>query len=108
MAQGLQEIEILGRAESAGRSKMRMNYQFRLGSELMDLEDAQYLTKYAKGTHFIKGKGIISIQEEQSKAIKNWEISFDEKEIKEWPRYMLYSLWLDKGIQLDLAGELKR
>lgn len=108
MAQGLQEIEILGRAESAGRSKMRMNYQFRLGSELMDLEDAQYLTKYAKGTHFIKGKGIISIQEEQSKAIKNWEISFDEKKLKEWPRYMLYSLWLDKGIQLDLAGELKR
>lgn len=108
MAQGLQEIEILGRAESAGRSKMRMNYQFRLGSELMDLKDAQYLTKYSKGTHFIKGKGIISIQDEQSKAIKNWEISFDEKNLKEWPRYMLYSLWLDKGIQFDLAGELKR
>ena len=49
---------------------MHMNYQFRLGSELMDMEDAQYLTKYAKGTHFIKGKGIISIQEEQSKALK--------------------------------------
>ena len=108
MAQGLKKIEILGRAETAGRSKMRMDYQFRLGSELMDFEDAQYLTKYAKGTHFIKGKGIISIQEEQSKAIKNWEISFDKNKLQEWPRYMLYSLWLDKGIQFDLAGELKR
>ena len=108
MAQGMKKIEILGRAESAGRGKMKMDYQFRLGSELMDLEDAQYLTNYAKGTHFIKGKGIISIQEEQSKAIKNWEISFDKKKLQEWPRYMLYSLWLDKGIQFDLAGELKR
>lgn len=108
MAQGLQEIKIVGRAEGVGRSKMRLNYQFKLGSELMDLRDAQYLTKYAKGTHFIKGKGIVTIHEEQSKAIKNWEISFDENKLKEWPRYMLYSLWLDKGIQFDLAGELKR
>lgn len=108
MAQGLQEIEIVGLAESAGRSKMRLNYQFRLGSELIDVKDAQYLTKIAKGAHFIKGKGIVSIQEDQSKAIKNWEISFDKKNLKEWPRYMLYSLWLDKGIYFDLAGELKR
>lgn len=108
MAHGLQKIKIVGRAESAGRSKMRLNYQFQLGSELMDFKDAQYLTKYAKGTHFIKGKGIVTIQEEQSKAIKNWEISFDGNKLKEWPRYMLYSLWLDRGIQFDLAGELKR
>ena len=108
MAHGLQKIKIVGRAESAGRSKMRLNYQFQLGSELMDFKDAQYLTKYAKGAHFIKGKGIVTIQEEQSKAIKNWEISFDGNKLKEWPRYMLYSLWLDRGIQFDLAGELKR
>ena len=108
MASGLQEVEIVGRAEGHGRQKMQLNYQFRLGSEWMDQEAVQRLATSKKGTYYLKGKGIVQIKEAQSRALKHWEVSFDSNQLNEWPRYMLYSLWIDKGIHFDLAGELKR
>lgn len=108
MARGLQEVEIVGRAEGYGRQNMQLNYQFRLGSEWMDRESVQRLASSKKGTHYLKGKGIVQIKEAQSRALKHWEVSFDPNQLNEWPRYMLYSLWIDKGINFDLAGELKR
>lgn len=108
MAQGLQQVEILGRAEGSGQQKMQLNYQFRLGSDWMDQDEVQRLVSAKKGTHYLKGRGIVQIKEGQSRALKHWEVSFDPNKVNEWPRYMLYSLWVDKGINLDLAGELKR
>ena len=57
---------------------------------------------------FLKGTGIVAIDEEQQDAMHRWNITLDMDSPSQWPRYMLYSLWIDKGIQFDLAGELKR
>ena len=108
MAQGIQSVEIMGRAESVGRNKMQLDYRFKLGAEWMDGEEAQYLAQSGKGTHYLEGIGLVSIKESQSKAISNWNIAGLEGGPTQWPRYMLYSLWLDKGMKLEVAGELKR
>jgi superfamily II DNA or RNA helicase len=108
MAQGIQTVEIMGRAESVGRNKMQLDYRFKLGAEWMDGDEALSLAQSGKGTHYLEGIGLVSIKESQSKAISNWNIGGLEGEPTQWPRYMLYSLWLDKGMKLEVAGELKR
>jgi SNF2 family DNA or RNA helicase len=108
MALGMQSVDIVGRAESSGKNLMELNYRFRVGSEWMDDEEAQFLAQSGKGAFFLKGRGIVALNEDQQDALNRWKVSFDLNKPNKWPRYMLYSLWIDKGIRFDLAGELKR
>ena len=108
MANGIKEVEISAQAEGVGRSYMNMNYQFKLGSEWLDHSELNELYTSNKKTKYFRGKGIVSIKEPEAKAIESWGVRTILKKPKQWPRYMLYSLWIDHGIKVNLAGELKR
>ena len=50
-------------------------YQFRVGAEWIDPEEAEFLAQSGKGAHYLKGKGIIKVNEEQYHAMSRWNVS---------------------------------
>lgn len=106
LAEGVREVRIIGRAESSGADSMRVDWRFKLGRRWLDPEDAERLAKAGKGTHIISGFGLVRVEPEQSEALAEWQVAQSEGEAQEWPRYMVFSLFGDRGAELDLEGEL--
>ncbi|WP_269525769.1 DEAD/DEAH box helicase [Coraliomargarita parva] len=109
MAEGVRAVSIIGEAQSAGGANMRLNWRFRLGDRWLDPEDAERLARAGRGTHVIRGLGLVRIAEEQSGALADWRVAAanGSVEAQTWPRYMVFSLFGDRGAELDLKGELK-
>lgn len=109
MAEGVRQVKIFGRVEAEGANSMRVDWRFKLGKQWLDPEDAERLAKSGRGTHFIKGLGLVRIAEEQTDALKEWRVSVasGNEQARVWPRYMMFSLFGERGAQLDLEGELQ-
>jgi superfamily II DNA or RNA helicase len=108
MAEGVREVKIVGRVESAGREKMRVDWRLKLGRCWLDPEDAERLAKAGRGTHLVRGLGLVRIAEDQSAALAEWRVAAaaHSDEAQTWPRYMVFSLFGDRGAELDLEDEL--
>ncbi len=109
MAEGVRAIKIIGRVESAEADTMRVDWRFKLGKSWLDPEDAERLAKAGRGTHVIKGLGLVRIAEEQSEALAEWRVAAanHSEAAQIWPRYMVFSVFAERGAELDLEGELK-
>jgi SNF2 family DNA or RNA helicase len=53
--------------------------------------------------------GLVRIAPEQSEALAEWRVAATaaDPEAQTWPRYMVFSLFGERGTELDLAGELR-
>ncbi|MDP4778393.1 MAG: DEAD/DEAH box helicase [Opitutales bacterium] len=109
MAQGVRQVKIIGRVESSERDTMCVDWRFKLGKAWLDPEDAERLARAGRGTHIIKGLGLVRIAEEQSAALAEWRIAATNhsEAAQVWPRYMVFSLFGERGAELDLEDELK-
>jgi superfamily II DNA or RNA helicase len=108
MAEGVRDVKIVGRVETSGSRDMRVDWRLKLGRQWLDPEDAERLAKAGRGTHVVKGLGLVRIGEEQSSALKEWQVASaaGSEEARSWPRYMIFSLFGDRGAELDLEDEL--
>jgi len=108
MAEGVREVKVVGRVESAGSSKMRVDWRLKLGCQWLDPEDAERLAKAGRGTHVVRGLGLVRIGEDQSAALAEWRVAAagHSEEARTWPRYMVFSLFGERGAELDLEEEL--
>ena len=108
MAEGVRDVRIVGRVESAGRETMQVNWQLKLGRKWLDPEDAERLARAGRGTHIIKGLGLARITDEQSEALAEWRVSARAGAggVQTWPRYMVFSLFGERGTELDLQLSL--
>lgn len=108
MAEGARDVKIVGRVSSAGRDRMRIDWRVKLGRQWLDPEDAKALTRTGRGTHVVKGLGLVRIAEEQSQALAAWHVSgAAADQPREWPRYMVFSVFGERGAELDLEEELQ-
>ena len=109
MAKGVRKVKIFGRVEAVQADSMRVDWRFKLGHQWLDAEDAVRLAKAGRGTHFIKGLGLVGIAAEQTDALKEWRVSAANRDDAQavWSRYMMFSLFGERGAQLDVKGELK-
>ena len=109
MAEGEREVKIVGRVESADAGTMRVDWRIRLGRRWLDPEDAARLAKAGRGTHIIKGLGLVRINEEQTTALAEWHVGAATglDAAQTWPRYMVFSLFGERGAELDLEEELR-
>ncbi|MFT4902242.1 MAG: superfamily II DNA or RNA helicase [Lentimonas sp.] len=108
MAEGVRELKIVGRVEAVEADSMRVDWRFKLGKSWLDPEDAERLAKAGRGTHFIQGLGLVRIAEEQTAALAEWRVAASGTDaFKTWPRYMIFSLFAERGAELDLEGELQ-
>lgn len=108
MAEGVRDVRVIGRVGSAGASRMRVDWRLKLGRQWLDPEDAERLSKAGRGTHVVRGLGLVRISEDQSAALAEWRVaaaSHSEK-AQTWPRYMVFSLFGERGAELDLEEEL--
>lgn len=108
MADGAREVKVVGKVQAAGQTAMRIYWQLKLGRQWLDPEDAKALTRSGRGTHIVKGLGLVRITEEQSKALSAWRVSEAAgNNALDWPRYMVFSLFGERGAELDLEDELR-
>ena len=109
MAEGVRDVKIIGRVESAGDDSMRVDWRLKLGRQWLDPEDAERLARAGRGTHVVKGLGLVRIAEEQSQALAEWRVAAaaGSDEAQTWPRYMVFSLFGERGAELDLEDEVQ-
>lgn len=108
MAEGVREVKVVGRVESAGREQMRVDWRLKLGRQWLDPEDAERLAKAGRGTHVVRGLGLVRIGDDQSSALAEWRVAAaaNSEEAQTWPRYMVFSLFGERGAELDLEDQL--
>lgn len=108
MAEGVRDVKVIGRVESAGASRMRVDWRLKLGRQWLDPEDAERLSKAGRGTHVVRGLGLVRISEDQSAALAEWRVAAagHSEKAQTWPRYMVFSLFGERGAELDLEEEL--
>ncbi|MGZ0657220.1 DEAD/DEAH box helicase [Coraliomargarita sp. W4R53] len=108
MAEGVREVKVIGRVESVGKEQMRVDWRLKLGRQWLDPEDAERLAKAGRGTHVVRGLGLVRIGEEQSAALAEWHVAAaaNSESAQMWPRYMVFSLFGERGAELDLEEEL--
>ena len=109
LAEGVQQVKIIGRVESAGKAEMRVDWRLKLGKRWLDPEDAERLAKAGRGTHIVKGLGLVQIAEEQTEALAEWRVAAaaESEAAQTWPRYMVFSLFGQRGAELGLEQELQ-
>ncbi len=110
MAEGIREVKIVGRVESAGQDTMKIDCRLKFGRKWLDRKDAGRLARAGCGTHIVKGLGLVRIVEEQSEVLAEWRgiAGAGGAEAGTWPRYMVFSLFGNRGAELDLKEEMKR
>ncbi|MEM8867757.1 MAG: DEAD/DEAH box helicase [Verrucomicrobiota bacterium] len=110
MAQGARAVKLSGEAAAAGEASMQVDWKLKLGRSWLDPEDAERLAKAGRGTHIVRGLGLVRIGEDESKALAEWQVSSSISGAgpKEWPRYMVFSLFGERGADLDLNEELSQ
>lgn len=108
MAEGVREVKVIGRVESSGQEQIRVDWRLKLGRQWLDPEDAQRLAKAGRGIHVVRGLGLVSIGEHQSATLAEWRVAAASnlEEVQTWPRYMVFSLFGERGAELDLEEEL--
>lgn len=106
MSEGVHSVEVLGRVTAAGVSKIALDWEMRLGKDLLTDEVMQRLARAGRGTHVVKGLGLVRIEAEQSSVLSEWKVgSGVQGQI--WPRYMIFSLFGERGAHLELGGALE-
>lgn len=108
MAEDVREVKVIGRVESAGGENMRVDWRLKLGRQWLDPEDAERLAKAGRGTHVVHGLGLVRISDDQSAALAEWRVAAatNSELAQTWPRYMVFSLFGERGAELDLEEEL--
>ena len=108
MAEGVRAVKVIGRVESSGKEQIRVDWRLKLGRQWLDPEDAERLAKAGRGTHVVRGLGLVRIDEDQSAALAEWRVAAaaNSEEAQTWPRYMVFSLFGERGAELDLEEEL--
>ena len=109
MAEGVHEIKVVGRVEADGRDAMRVDWRLRMGQRWLDPKDAEVLARAGRGMHVVRGFGLVRIGEAQSEALAEWRVSAAGQlgRKQTWPRYMVFSLFGERGAELDLEEELQ-
>ena len=109
LAEGVKQVKIIGRVESAGKANMRVDWRLKLGKRWLDPEDAERLAKAGRGTHIVHGLGLVKIADDQITALAEWRVAAasGSEETQTWPRYMVFSLFGQRGAELDLEQEMQ-
>lgn len=106
MAVGVQAVAVLGQVEAAGQTAIRVDWRMQLGDDWLTRETTQRLAKAGRGTHIVKGLGLVRVAPVQSEAMAEWRVG-SEDEGQTWPRYMVFSLFGERGAALDLGAAMK-
>ncbi len=109
LAEGVKPIKLSGRAKQLDKKSMRVDWRLKMGARWLDPKHTKRLTRIGRGTHIVKELGLVRINDDQVEAINEWQVAASGKDgsTKAWPRYMIFSLFGDHGIKVDLERALQ-
>ncbi len=109
MAEGAREVKVVGQVKAAAQDTMQVDWRLKLGQRWLDVEDAERLARAGRGTHVVRGLGLVRINEQQADALSEWRVAAagGSDAAQTWPRYMVFSLFGDYGAELDLEEALQ-
>jgi superfamily II DNA or RNA helicase len=106
MAKGVRKVDLVGRVEEAGRDRVRLDWRFRTGRKWLDSDLVGKLVKAGRGAHVVKGIGLVRVTDEQSETLADWRVDGADGDAT-WPRYMVFSLFAQRGAELDMDREME-
>ena len=109
LVEGVKSVRLNGRAKPLGKDSMQIDWRLKTGAHWLDPKYAGRLARIGRGTHIVKELGLVRITEDQAETLNEWQVAFThgDKSVKTWPKYMLFSLFSDHGIKVDLEGALR-
>lgn len=105
MAEGVKKVKLVARVQRADGDRLRLKWAFKSGARWLDSDAAELLIRRGRGTHLIKGHGLIRINDEQSDALNEWQTGAASDD-NTWPRYMVFSLFREQSTEVDMDEEL--
>jgi SNF2 family DNA or RNA helicase len=93
-------------ARSRDSSSMTLRENFRLGSHRLGLEHSRKITKARNGTTFIRGHGLVHLDQNQLDDFEWWQRNRGDSKRANWPRYMLFSIFARKYLRARQDGKL--
>jgi SNF2 family DNA or RNA helicase len=93
-------------ARSRDSSSMTLRENFRLGSHRLGLEHSRKITKARSGTTFIRGHGLVRLDQNQLDDFEWWQRNRGDSRRANWPRYMLFSIFARKYLRARQDGKL--
>lgn len=109
LAEGVKSVKLIGRAQALDRGTMRVDWRLQGDQDWLDPADAERLVRAGRGTHLVRGHGLVHLADEQTEALAQWRVAAaaGSEAAQVWPRYMVFSLFATHGAELDLARELQ-
>ena len=109
LVEGVKDVKLSGYAQPLGKESMSIDWRLRVGQQWMGRESVQYLARIGRGTHVVKDLGLVRITNDQAEAFKEWQLAMPNgsSSAQDWPRYMMFSLFGNHGIELDLEQALQ-
>jgi SNF2 family DNA or RNA helicase len=93
-------------ARSRDSSSMTLRENFRLGAHRLGIEHARKITKARNGATFIRGHGLVKLDQDQLDDFDWWQRNRGDSRRANWPRYMLFSLFARKYLRARQDGKL--
>ncbi len=108
LARGPRDLKVIGRVEVAGKGQMRVDWRLRLGDHWLQPLEAESILRRGRGVHVVPGLGLAQIREEQAASLRDWKLLGGKctDDLREWPRYMMYSLFGQQGVEFDVEKEM--
>ena len=109
LAEGVKKVRFRGNAKQSGKDSMRVDWRLRVGKQWLGPEYTKRLARIGRGTHVVKGLGLVRIADDQADALNEFQLvaSSGNDSAKDWPRYMIFSLFGNHGIEIDLEQALQ-
>ena len=108
LVEGIKPVELSGRAKESGKNAMSINWRLKVGKRWLDSAHISRLARIGRGTHIVKGLGLAKVADDQAEAFNEWQVATKNGNqfTKTWPRYMLFSLFSNHGVKIDLERAL--
>lgn len=109
LLEGVKPVRLNGSAKQLGNDSMSINWRLKVGKRWLDEGYISRLARIGSGTHVVKGVGLVKIADDQAEALNEWQVATagSGESAKAWPRYMIFSLFSDHGVEIDLERALQ-
>lgn len=107
LAKGVQTVQV--EAEAGGRNgSLKFRWKLRLGGKLLSDEQVEKLLKRCRRATIVPELGLVRLNEEQAAVVEGWQPGPGYDENGELPKYLIFSLFGQENVKIDLSDELKQ
>ncbi len=107
LTRGLQVVHV---EADAGINESELNFQWKMqvGDRALTAEESRLLLKRCRHSVIIPELGMVKIPDDKADILAEWQAFLDEDNSGKLPKYMLFSLFDEDKMRINLSSELKQ